>query len=197
MTRIVVLNTKDNVKSDNEIIEFRDPKFYHESNLFRDDGLGGKVEVIAVPFIPGQHFCTQATQAISIIECLESLHQDGFVHGDIRALNMVFGVKSQFIDYDFGGKCAGVDAVTYPPGYKQDLRDGSRNGRERSKISKDDDVMALGFVLGFLHKAKGGLDYTFYSIQKATSLAEMKLQLNDLKTRKVAIDLDQRLQKFH
>ena len=192
----VVLDIKDGVKSGDEIIEFRDPTFYNQSNLFRADGFGGKVEVIAVPFIPGRHRCSHVTQAISIVECLESLHQDGFVHGDIRACNMVFGDKSKLIDYDFGGKYAGVDAVTYPPGYKQDLRDGSRNGRERSKISKDDEVNALGYVLGVLHKAKGQRNYTFYDIKEATSLADMKLHLNDLKTQGVAIDLAKGFQTF-
>ena len=192
----VVLDIKDGVKSGDEIIEFRDPTFYNQSNLFRADGFGGKVEVIAVPFIPGRHRCSHVTQAISIVECLESLHQDGFVHGDIRACNMVFGDKSKLIDYDFGGKDTGEDAVTYPPGYKQYLPDGRRNGKAWGKISRGDDVMALGYVLGYLHKAKGGPDPTFYSIQRATSLAEMKLHLNDLKTQGVAIDLDQGFQTF-
>ena len=61
---------------------------------------------------------------LPIIDHLEQLHSQGFVHGDIRAYNMVLQYdttkpekpdKGWLIDFDYGGV---HDMVVYPKGYK-------------------------------------------------------------------------------
>ena len=64
-------------------IEFRDKKYASQSCLFRSDKLCGKVEVIAVPFISGSHYCSTVKEALCLIRFLKNMHADGFVHGDI------------------------------------------------------------------------------------------------------------------
>ena len=133
-------------------MEFRDAKFYAQPTLFREDRLRGKVEVIAVPFVDGGHICKNVEQALMIVRSLKELHDAGFVHGDIRGLNVVFSRDSsaQFIDYDFGGKRG---EVNYPPGYKCCLLDGYRVSAEEEKpIEVAHDVKALVFVLTNIHR---------------------------------------------
>jgi hypothetical protein len=80
----------------------------------------------------------------------KKMHVDGFVHGDIRALSIVFaGNKTTLIDYDFGGT---VEQVEYPPGYKRVLPDGGQQSANAGEaITFEEDTKALRYVLGDLH----------------------------------------------
>eukprot|EP00980_Cylindrotheca_fusiformis_P015694 scaffold4526_cov87-Cylindrotheca_fusiformis.AAC.1 len=96
-----------------------DEKFWYRS---QDRGL----LIIAVPYRRGGHVATSPGAFVPIIDQLDKLHKKGFVHGDIRAFNTVFGEnKNQgwLIDFDFGGKDG---SVVYPEGYRQSLVDGDR-----------------------------------------------------------------------
>ena len=88
---------------------FRDETYYQESTLFRDDDMGGQIQVIAIPYIPGNHVCKSPKQALSLVAFMKLLHESGNVHGDIRAFNVVFGDDKNsdaaaLIDFDFGGR---------------------------------------------------------------------------------------------
>ena len=72
----------------------RDETYYEESTLFRDDDMGGQIQVIAVPYIPGNHVCKSPEQALSLVSFMKLLHESGNVHGDIRAFNIVFDHKT-------------------------------------------------------------------------------------------------------
>jgi hypothetical protein len=103
---------------------------------------------------------------LPIIKHLESLHSQGFVHGDIRAYNMVLPREAAkadegwLIDFDYGGK---ADIVTYPKGFKQVLADGARPGRAGNQITITDDWRSLfGLILhryDFLPKSGGEYRY--------------------------------------
>ncbi|KAG7358092.1 RIO1 family protein [Nitzschia inconspicua] len=83
-------------------------------------------------------------------EMLQALHEAGFVHGDIRAYNIVFKdrKKGWLIDFDFGGKS---DVQTYPKGYRQSLNDGIRIGEDGKAITKYHDWYALGTLMFTIH----------------------------------------------
>jgi hypothetical protein len=105
--------------------------------------------IIAIPFRPGCHYAKRPSEFVPIINELQKLHKSGFVHGDIRAFNIVFGTDTgHLIDFDFGGK---VDKVHYPTGYRQMLKDGIRPGTERDLITKSDDWHALGQLIFYIH----------------------------------------------
>eukprot|EP00978_Attheya_sp_CCMP212_P022160 scaffold65752_cov58-Attheya_sp.AAC.1 len=78
-------------------------------NLWESEG---KLLVIAAPFREGRHFAKTPAEFIPIFDALKSLHESGFVHGDIRGFNTVFTDaaegeaedKGWLIDFDFGGK---------------------------------------------------------------------------------------------
>lgn len=111
----------------------------------------GAVEIIALPFHEGSHICTNIDQAIAVAQDLQRLHEQGYVHGDIRALNIVFSsdaTQSRLIDFDFGGQAG---TRFYPDGYRTLLADGHRKGEPGKRIEMSDDVYALWYVIWKCH----------------------------------------------
>jgi serine/threonine protein kinase len=78
----------------------------------------GRLLVISTPFRDGVHYATRPKHFIPVVEHLDKMHKRGFVHGDIRAYNMVLQYTNDeseqennttkhdgwLIDFDFGGK---------------------------------------------------------------------------------------------
>jgi dsDNA-binding SOS-regulon protein len=124
------------------------------------EGFSGcqSLKLIKTPYRKGRHVAKRPTDFVPIIECLDELHKSGFVHGDIRAFNMVFAEREGdgrpegwLIDFDFGGE---EEVAKYPLGYKQSLDDGTREGQDGQPIPKWHDWIALGHVIFTLHKWK-------------------------------------------
>ena len=120
----------------------------------------GFLKMIAIPFKPGHHDARTPLEFLPIIQHLEWLHSRGYVHGDIRAFNVVLAGKDAgdevagLIDFDLGGK-AGVKK--YPKGYCRELPDGHRLGNGDSADSNKNtlqyfhDWYALGKLMFFIH----------------------------------------------
>ena len=110
------------------------------------------LQIIALPYKNGKHYATNPTDFIRIIDQLEKLHSLGYVHGDIRAFNVLFGDEGSLIDFDFGG----IPGKAYPQGYKQMLSDGWRLGtgdseRDDNKLQFYHDWYALGILMFTIH----------------------------------------------
>eukprot|EP00980_Cylindrotheca_fusiformis_P007167 scaffold1506_cov74-Cylindrotheca_fusiformis.AAC.2 len=110
--------------------------------------------IIAVPYRPGSHIARKPKDFVPIIKQLQELHNMGFVHGDIRAFNTVFGEKenegSWLIDFDFGGKI-GDSSTKYSTGYRARLDDGYRKGEGGNPILTWHDWFALGQLIFYVH----------------------------------------------
>ena len=123
------------------------------NDWFWKDSKKKTIQIIATPYRPGQHFATSPKAFVPIIDQLQSLHENGFVHGDIRAFNTVFGNESNepgcLIDFDFGGR---KGERCYPKGYRQFLGDGSRIGQGGEVILEWHDWFALGNLIFTLHR---------------------------------------------
>ena len=128
----------------------------------------GELQVISTTYYDGVHYATHPLHFLPIINHLESLHSQGFVHGDIRAYNMVLprdaananaGIEDEgwLIDFDYGGK---ANIVAYPKGYKPVLADGDRPGKAEKEITIMDDWQSLIWLIlnkyDFIPKTKGG-----------------------------------------
>ena len=169
----------------NTHMAFRDETYYQESTLFRDDDMGGQIQVIAVPYIPGNHVCKSPKQALSLVAFMKLLHESGNVHGDIRAFNIVFDDdnKAALIDFDFGGR---ENTVKYPPGYVSALGDGLRIGEPCVEISKEHDIHALAHVLGLLHtlseEESADQAVTFLRLGRSKTLEELEHRSRNLLT---------------
>ena len=121
----------------------------------------GCIRIISTDFHEGVHYATRPEHLIPIIDHLEQLHENGYVHGDIRAYNMVLNYpktqdiivdnaacqtpKGWLIDFDYGGMISAYPK--YPKGYVNDLKDGSRNGVAGDLITPNDDWFALGRLM--------------------------------------------------
>jgi serine/threonine protein kinase len=90
-------------------------------------------------------------QLLGVVNHLEQLHQLGYVHGDIRAYNVIFvGDAGYLIDFDMSG--SDEESTRYPEGYNRCLKDGSRQGTEGARIRKWHDWRGLIFILFVLHQ---------------------------------------------
>jgi hypothetical protein len=162
-----VLDVADDNPAGTGLLEFGDPSPLSPDGAAIDWlwKCSGKLLVIAIPYIKGRHYATRPTDFLPIIEHLEYLHSRGYVHGDIRAYNMVFKdpelheSRGCLIDFDYGGKLvadetkfkASVTSVKYPANYKGVLEDGHRRGLGGQPIEFRDDWYALVQVILLIH----------------------------------------------
>ena len=159
------------------------------------------MKVIATEYHEGVHYAKHPKHFLPIINHLEQLHCSGYVHGDIRAYNMVFHYperepseneqesegkqeserkqeseseqkyKGWLIDFDYGGRM--TDNLKYPKGYVDSLPDGLRKGEGGQPITYDDDWYALGYIMFRLHVIKFPKDYNdIAKIRKLSILQE-------------------------
>lgn len=118
----------------------------------------GRFSVYATMFYVGKHVAWRPQDFIPVVNHLLWLHQDGFVHGDIRCCNIVFRMDEQgrLIDFDYGGRVVGnpVGAIlSYPPGYNFfELADGVRLGTEGGAITMRKDWFAMNAVIFKCHE---------------------------------------------
>ena len=111
-----------------------------------------QLKVIALPYHKGEHYATDPLQLKPIVEYLHEMHKTGYVHGDIRAYNMVLNYEDQenlqgyLIDFDFGGHVDN-ESPKYPTGYVYSLDDGYRSGEEGKPITFAQDWFALGQII--------------------------------------------------
>ena len=152
----------------------------------------GQVEVISVPFYQGCHECKNIRQAITLIEWFIELHGKGFVHGDIRAFNLVFSDDgSKPIDFDFGGA---IDKTKFPPGYVEELKDGRRSLRAPCElITPEHDLFALKYVLLILHTIEIP---KFLNNDQKMSFFPLKDSLNSSKTMRELLSIFEKLSKI-
>ena len=117
----------------------------------------GQLKIIATPFLRGVHYATLPKHFIPIVQHLKALHDKHYVHGDIRAYNMVLdydesdpNIEStgKLIDFDFGGNVENIEnGPKYPSGYEHSLKDGFRMGRPGENITFEHDWHDLGSVI--------------------------------------------------
>jgi hypothetical protein len=150
-----------------------------------------QLQIIAFPYKEGNHYASKPTDFIPIIEQLIKLHKLGYVHGDIRGYNVVFGDKSGLIDFDFGG-IAGIG--TYPQGYRQDLRDGCRLGngdaaRADHILEAFQDWFAFGKLMFSVHDWKAPL-YSTLDADSRLRFFETSSKWNKLESQPLSDDLE-------
>lgn len=135
-----------------------EPENCHINDSFWNKSKERTLLIIAAPYRHGCHVAKKAGAFVPIISQLEELHKQGYVHGDIRAFNTVFGEQENegwLIDFDFGGK---LGSTCYPKGYRRNLDDGYRLGDGDDKAANDipqwHDWYALGQLIFVVHRLK-------------------------------------------
>ena len=112
----------------------------------------GTLLITAFPYKRGMHYASRPVDFIPVIDALKKLHDCGYVHGDIRGFNVLFGGNGGLINFDFGE----IPGKPYPKGYRQSLTDGMRLGT--------DDAGQTDNQLHFYHDwyALGKLMFSFH-----------------------------------
>jgi hypothetical protein len=124
----------------------------------------GQLMVVSTPFHEGCHWAKYLGEFLPIVIRLKELHDAGYVHGDIRCLNLIFpdgkrkhpGIAKDtdlfhLIDFDFGGKLNASPPLVYPEGYRGSLIDGRRIGMRGKEITKWHDWLASKEIIFFFH----------------------------------------------
>jgi hypothetical protein len=115
----------------------------------------GQLLILVTCYIPGKHFARRPADFLPIIVDLVLLHEQSFVHCDIRCFNIaISGNEGKLIDLDYGGR---VGSVHYPKHYEASLADGVRQRfvkekRTQETVPKWHDWFALGNVVLTLHE---------------------------------------------
>ena len=85
-------------------------------------------------------------QFLGVVETLSDMHQNGFVHGDVRLANIVFSEDgtSSLIDFDFVGK---HNISVYFSCFNWELEDRDGSARPNSPMKMEHDRVALKNVI--------------------------------------------------
>lgn len=94
-----------------------------------------KVQCLSYPYFLGNHSPKNVRQLVCAIQQLSTIHNGGYVHGDIRRPNIVFdGNKANIIDFDL----AGLESSRYPAAFNHnhilERHETARSGLCRLKI---------------------------------------------------------------
>ena len=161
----------------------------------------GQLKIIATPFLRGVHYATLPKHFIPIVQHLKALHDKHYVHGDIRAYNMVLDYENpnsestgKLIDFDFGGNVENIEnGPKYPSGYEYSLKDGIRVGRPGENITFEHDWRALGSVILDLYDLVPGINTDGKRYSQCTYMRLAFLNWEDdnaiIRMRKAFLDL--------
>ena len=165
---------------------------YHDDDPLWTISKPNQLRIIALPYKKGTHGASKPVDFVPLIDQLIKLHGLGYVHGDIRGFNVVFGDEGGLIDFDFGG-IAGKR--TYPQGYRQSLRDGCRLGTGDAALAYHKfefyhDWFALGNLMFFFHDWNAPL-YAALDTASRLRFYETSTKWNKLESQPSSDDLQQ------
>ena len=111
------------------------------SNLSQD----GRFQMLEYDFVEGTDEPDSISQVATIIKILGKIHDEDYVHSDIRKENVLFcdDGRAYIIDFDLMNK---VD-VEYSPTYNHDIPERHRDARPYRPRKKDHDRHALHVLL--------------------------------------------------
>ena len=122
-------------------------KFLHGDLAEESDG--GRLIVLKYPFIEGNHTPKSLDQFIMVVKQCADLQKEGFVHGDIRDVNIIFPSDAQqkgvLIDFDFSGE----EGSLYPPNFECDFQkipERDPSIRPELPLAKSHDVHSLQYL---------------------------------------------------
>jgi len=95
-------------------------------------------------YIDGSHSPSKFSQFAGVTKMLHKVHEEGFVHGDVRLSNIIFsGDTSYLIDYDLAGK---EDNRLYPAAYNR-IPERHQHAKARLLMRKVHDRFSLAQIM--------------------------------------------------
>ena len=108
---------------------------------------GDRLFRLSYKFIPGNHESFKCKMFAGVVKVLAKMHKLGFVHGDVRRMNMVFcddDNDSHLIDFDFVGR---VSVDVYPSMYNSTLRVRHPSAKAHHRMEYIHDRYSLNKIL--------------------------------------------------
>ena len=132
------------------VMKIDDPNIKNDIWFKKPNDDRKSLNIISTPFRVGGHIAKNPRDFIPIIDKLQALHGEGYIHGDIRACNLIFGDEDGWlIDFDFSRE--EIQTPVYPNGYATLLTDGLRKGKSGEVMYRWHDWSALGKVIFYVH----------------------------------------------
>lgn len=124
----------------------------------------GRFQYMKYKFLNGCHQPKSIKQFAIIASLLTKIHNDGYVHSDIRAGNLIFGQdvdSAWIIDYDLAEK----EGVPYPDTYIfEGIDERHPNAQKNQPRSKDHDIHSLLYTINNLTEHNLTEEYTLDNI---------------------------------
>lgn len=122
---------------------------YFESLTLKDLNHTGRFKCLMYKYLDGDHESGNCLLFVPIAEILLKLHENGYVHGDVRLANIIFGTDTAWIiDFDI---CNRVNA-SYPEDYNHiNIPERHREARANMPMKKEHDVYSLIELINAMH----------------------------------------------
>ena len=110
-----------------------------------------RFKVLNYDYIVGDHIPLNLTHFVGVIKALHIVHTKGFVHGDVRSENIIYGTdgKGYLIDFDFAKK----ERQHYPASYNN-LVERHKDAVAQKVMLKEHDRHSLAFLMEKFCKEK-------------------------------------------
>lgn len=138
-----------------------------------------KLIIIRYPFIPGSHIPPNSTQIQTLIQTLKNIHNQQYIHGDIRASNIVFADSdSKIIDFDLS--CHIESISKYPSTYNIDIQDGKRHSDAlpKSIMRIEHDWFSLSVVLSYFQPDENMFNFLWEEVIKNVLNGNLDVAIN-------------------
>ena len=104
------------------------------------DSCNNSIAILRYDYIEGNHQPPNLRAIVDVIKNLNRIHTKGFVHGDIRVTNIVYGYNSgTIIDCDF----AAPEGSKYPDYYSADVPERAKGATRHAVMRKHHDRVSL------------------------------------------------------
>ncbi len=132
-----------------------------------------KISYISYDYYPGGHEPQRLNQFCNIVCILDKLHSAGYVHGDIRLPNLVFGSDGggYLIDFDL----ARLEGDVYPRLYYHNLSVRHDDAYSGMSMRKSHDRYSLAMIVQQCFPHADVIE----KIRSSDSLSDVAAMLND------------------
>lgn len=110
--------------------------------------LNDRIKILECEYVRGVNYPWNIHQVTALLQKIHQLHSLGFVHGDIRYINLIFTEDNAYIlDLDM----AAVENEHYRSGYNSDIKERHPEAMAEQPMKKSHDRYSLHFIITRSH----------------------------------------------
>eukprot|EP01028_Stygiella_incarcerata_P009746 TRINITY_DN467_c0_g1_i2.p1 TRINITY_DN467_c0_g1~~TRINITY_DN467_c0_g1_i2.p1 ORF type:complete len:475 (+),score=91.99 TRINITY_DN467_c0_g1_i2:844-2268(+) len=138
----------------------------------------GSAHCLVYDWMDGSHEPKNIFQFRKVCADVQKLHDAGYVHGDVRCANIVFGEGDNdawLLDFDYSGK---ENEKRYPRGWNAELVERHEHAKPGYPLNRLHDCHSLGEVYKILFE-KGEDDKIVQRLKAGTRVDEIEFPIDD------------------